>query len=143
MLKRFSLVVTLVLSIFIIISGCNLTKNVELNVEPPEPQFISMVFATALDENQMPVSTNFEFDEFEEFLIFFDSNLPFGMDEFTVTVYEIDENFESHQFDEALLEIDKTWNTGFIPISLPEGHYEIEVYFHDGLSVSREVIING
>jgi hypothetical protein len=70
MLKRFSLVVTLVLSIFIIISGCNLTKNVELNVEPPEPQFISMVFATALDENQMPVSTNFEFDEFEEFFNF-------------------------------------------------------------------------
>ena len=142
MIKRISIVVPFLVCFFVILSGCNFTKNVELNVKQPEAQQLQMFFAEGIDENKEPIGENFEFDDGQEFYIFFNSNLTFGLDKFTITIHEFDENNETSIYDKGELGINPEWDTGFVPFDLPAGHYEIEIYFHDGLSAGREIIIN-
>ncbi|HOI24816.1 MAG TPA: hypothetical protein PK581_04405 [Caldisericia bacterium] len=142
MMNRISIVLSFFVCFFVIFSGCNFSKEIELNIKPPEAQHLQMLFAESIDENKKPIGENFEFDAGQEFYIFFESNLPFGLDKFRVTIHQFDENNETEVYDQAELSIDQGWNTGFLPFDLPAGHYEIEVYFHDGLSAGREIIIN-
>jgi hypothetical protein len=142
MIKRISLVLPFFVCFFVIFSGCKISKNIELNVKQPEAQQLSMLFAAGLNENNEPVGENFEFDDGQEFFIFFESNLPFGLEKFIITIHQFNENNDTEIYDQGELSINPGWNTGFVPFDLPAGHYEIEVYFHDGLSASREIIIN-